>query len=107
MAIVGDMFNPPPSHPLTPSDFTFWLWSSFELANPTTDPRKVGFTPEQATVIADHLRLVFTKVTPDRAAKPAPTYCANVPGPSSESNLLCRSQFGAICDANPLDLNVP
>lgn len=83
---------------MTPTDLVFWLWSSFELANPATDPRKVGFTPEQAAVIADHLQMVLTKVTPDRAAKlvpppKEPTYCTNVTARPLEGSLLCSAQI--------------
>lgn len=43
--------------------FAYWLQGLFELSTPQADPTKVGFTPEQAAVIREHLHLVFHKVT--------------------------------------------
>lgn len=51
---------------MDPTSFAFWLNGVFELSTPEADPRKVGFTPEQATIIHDHLQLVLVKKTPDR-----------------------------------------
>ena len=46
-------------------NFCYWLQGFFELKK-TIDHRE-GFSPETVKVIEDHLKLVFNKVTPNRA----------------------------------------
>lgn len=48
---------------MTPENFAFWLQGFFELTD--TD----DLTPAQVMMVKDHLKMVFTKVTPDRAIK--------------------------------------
>lgn len=47
-------------------NFVYWLQGYFELLGKDEPLTKV-----QAQIIKDHLALVFTKVTPDRAVEPA------------------------------------
>jgi len=57
---------------MTPEQFTYWLQGWFEL-NKTIDHRE-GATPETLKMIEDHLKTVFTKVTPDTSKFPANGY---------------------------------
>ena len=50
---------------MTPEQFTYWLQGFVEL-NPNTEP-----TPEQWKMIQEHLKTVFTKVTPLFTNSPA------------------------------------
>ncbi len=45
---------------MTPEQFTYWLQGFAEI-----NQQKGGLTDEQWTVICDHLKTVFHKVTPD------------------------------------------
>lgn len=47
---------------MQPLEFCFWLQGMFEIGNPTT------LDANQVSVIKDHLKLVFNKVTPERSA---------------------------------------
>ena len=55
----------PPRASLDPLSFAYWLQGLFELTqgDASSDPRIKGFTPAQAKLIAEHLDLVFNKVT--------------------------------------------
>lgn len=57
---------------MTPENFCYWLQGFAEIQNP------IEITKEQVQVIKDHLKLVFTKVTP--------TYTATAK--------LCYDKFG-------------
>lgn len=47
---------------MTEREFCYWLQGLFEIAEPTM------LNETQCAMIRDHLKLVFTKVTPHRAA---------------------------------------
>lgn len=47
---------------MTPRDFCYWLQGYIELGN----AELIGIPPLQARIIGDHLKLVFSKETPDR-----------------------------------------
>ncbi len=47
-------------------NFCYWLQGYFEVLAAGDDP-EAELTPEQVACIKDHLAMVFTKVTPDRA----------------------------------------
>lgn len=57
---------------MTPEQFCYWLQGYFELKK-TIDHRD-GATPETMKVIEDHLKLVLTKVTPERITIGYPDY---------------------------------
>lgn len=57
---------------MTPEQFCYWLQGYFELKK-TIDHRD-GATPETMKVIEDHLKLVLTKVTPERVTIGYPDY---------------------------------
>lgn len=44
---------------MKPQEFCYWLQGYFEVQNPE------ALTKEQTQMVKDHLKLVFTKVTPD------------------------------------------
>lgn len=48
---------------MTPENFTYWLQGFAEV-------HKEAPTPEQWSIIKDHLQLVFKKETPDYITKP-------------------------------------
>jgi len=58
---------------MTPESFSLWLQGYVELTN--------GAYPTQAQwqSICDHLKLVFTKVTPDRVAPSEPNILCGLP----------------------------
>ncbi len=49
---------------VTPEQFCYWLQGYMELAD------NEGMTERQVQTIADHLKTVFNKVTPDRKEEP-------------------------------------
>lgn len=52
---------------MTPEQFCYWLQGYSEISDESP-------TGDQWTIIQDHLKLVFEKVTPDRPNEP--TYCS-------------------------------
>ena len=49
---------------MTPQEFCYWLQGLLEIGDPKSlDERQIA-------IIKDHLRLVFTKVTPERQQEP-------------------------------------
>ena len=46
------------SNKITPEQFVYWLQGFFEMSNPDF------VNPKQTEMIKEHLKLVFTKVTP-------------------------------------------
>ncbi len=63
---------------MTAEQFTYWLQGFMETADPKSIDEK------QTQIIKDHLKLVFTKVTPDYTYTPIP------------------KDFGTIKDYNPV-----
>ncbi len=91
--------------------FAYWLHGLFELSTPQADPTRVGFTPEQAAVIKEHLELVFHKTTRITTSSPLshlttgcgtqgkePTFCVSV----GDGGRLCANS-----DASPMAVNQP
>ncbi len=75
------------------TEFVYWLNGLYELTEGSESPIFKGFTPNQASIIRDHLKLVLTKVTPQRHARPSvlpePTYCS--------LGILTKETDGKIC----------
>lgn len=52
---------------MTPQEFCYWLQGMMEIQNPES------LSAEQTQMVKDHLKLVFTKVTPE-AKKEIPSH---------------------------------
>lgn len=75
---------------MTQESFQYWLWGLFEITEGSEqDPCQTGLTPAQAQIIKDHLKLTFSKVTPQRA--PRPTVFPEYDPFKTEEGRLCSN----------------
>jgi hypothetical protein len=65
---------------MTPREFAYWLQGFFEIKGQLKGPIKESLTPEQVTMIRDHLQYVFQHMQAQPAAQQPQFVPSPLPG---------------------------